>query len=39
MSKQERPPRRERAVLTVDTGSASTLTRRFLVLVVLPKTS
>lgn len=30
--------RRKRTVLTVDTGSTGTLTRRFLMLVVLPKT-
>jgi hypothetical protein len=33
-----RKKRRERTVLTVDTGSTGTLTRRFLTLVVLPKT-
>ena len=37
MQGQERHPRRERTVLTVDTGSTGTLTRRFLMLVVLPK--
>lgn len=37
MPSQKRRPRREPTVLTVDTGSTGTLTRRFLVLLVLPK--
>jgi hypothetical protein len=37
MSRQRRHPHREPAVLTVDTGSTGTLTRRFLTLVVQPK--
>jgi hypothetical protein len=37
MPSQQRRPRREPTVLTVDTGSSGTLTRRFLTLLVLPK--
>ena len=37
MERQSPGPRREPTVLTVDTGSSGALTRRFLMLVVLPK--
>jgi len=37
MERQKNSPRREPTVLTVDTGSTGVLTRRFLMLVVLPK--
>jgi hypothetical protein len=38
MPSQQRRPRRKPTVLTVDTGSTGSLTRRFLTLLVLPKT-
>lgn len=37
MSPQKPHPHRDPAVLTVDTGSTSPLTRRFITLVVRPK--